>query len=478
MTHEAAGGAGVDDVEVEIARLEGLLESGADISAPDYVSLVRRIGRLEPGRLIALGPRIFPFGLSQALRDGGGDALCEVTLMGAAVLDASGFHDGAIARIEQALTMAAGDEPTIDVLNGDRAFFNAFAGRVADARWQSRQPADHGLGGPRVRLTLAGVRCLLLDFEHLLTQDHGEPSPAGVADAGFLHVQRAAALAALGRVERAALTARTLLEASTDIGHRARQLDAEVALLGLRARTDAADVGDDLLSEAERLMNNHPLWKALLSRLRQQVGRGDRLAYARTVVALRSHHDWMNRGYRNSFPGLAQFSAALLDGEDVALPLPQAPTLLSLPNIPASAEAVAIGGTLSAAADWLAWLDSELPEFVVTSLEWPACRARVEALLLFRVGQREAAVERLGQSIACCEERGDTIEAEIGRAQVAAIVSDQELAEVARARLEAVGIEAALFASAAIRASERAAMAGEEPLTCWRRESSDGSRGG
>ena len=63
------------------------------------------------------------------------------------------------------------------------------------------------------------------------------------------------------------------------------------------------------------------------------------------------------------------------------LALPHAPTLLSVGNILASAEAVAIGGTFTAAADWLAWLDAEFPAHVRSSLEWPSSRARVESLL-------------------------------------------------------------------------------------------------
>ena len=148
----------------------------------------------------------------------------------------------------------------------------------------------------------------------------------------------------------------------------------------------------------------------------------------------------------------------------VELPTPDTPTLLSVDNVLASAEAVAMGGSLSAAADWLVWLEAELPAFVVTSLEWLACRARVEALLLLRVGQPEEALARMRSAVRCCEERGDTIEAEIGCVQLATLTGAITRA-LGVGPLDDAGIDAECFISAAARIAERAELAGVNLLT-------------
>jgi len=458
------------DTPTDLEQLEELLATGIRINASEYVELIRRIGRLDPAWLVELEPRIYSFGLQQAFSDGDEAGIVEVAEAGGQVLDAIGLHGEAIARMNQAMMLVPFDSVSRVRLKSSLLGFEALSGCPDHVRSQLTVDAelDPTSSSAEVATSVALASCLVLgiaDMDPLIEAAARARSLLHDRFASGLTVQLVSALAARGETDESRGAAKDLLSYANGVGHRAREVDAEVALIALQARLRRSEEPQGLGDEAEQLLNNQALWKLLLSLFRQRSLRREEPAAQELHLRLLKHYDWMNPGYRHSFAGLERFSAALLDAKEVVLPVPDASTLLSLPNILASAEAVAMGGTLSAAADWLAWLEEELPDFVVTSLEWPACRARVEALLLLRVGQQAAAVERLGQSIACCEERGDTIEAEIGRSQLAAIVLDEELAEVARERLEAVGIEAALFASAATRASERAAMAGEAALT-------------
>jgi ATP/maltotriose-dependent transcriptional regulator MalT len=105
----------------------------------------------------------------------------------------------------------------------------------------------------------------------------------------------------------------------------------------------------------------------------------------------------------------------------------------------ASAEAVSIAGTQSAAADWLRWSEA-LPEEVATTLEWPVCRRRIEGLLLLRLGREREAVSRLQDAIECCERRSDEVQAAIGRVQLAeAMLRGRTASMIPRARTVAVG---------------------------------------
>jgi DNA-binding NarL/FixJ family response regulator len=312
------------------------------------------------------------------------------------------------------------------------------------------------------------ARCLLLelaDVEALEGPAHAARAEGDDPVASALMVQLVSAFVASGRIAEATDRAADLLAYATEVGHRARQVDAEVALLALRGRRERVDAPEGLAAEAERLMNNHALWKLLVCLYRQHLLRGELGAAEGFHGLLEKHYDWLNPGYRNSFVGLDAYRQALFDERSaIDLSTPGSPTLLSVDNVLASAEAVAIGGSFATAAEWIAWLEVELPPEVVTSLEWPACRARVEGLLLLRVGQRLEAIERLQASIGRCEERGDAIEAEICRAQLAAVTDDREAAAFAAERLNVAGIDASPFAAAARRVAARAAIAGD-PLT-------------
>lgn len=448
----------------DAARLEELVDSDEHVDAREYVALLRRVGRFDPQRVIDLGARTYSFGLKQVFSDADTAGLLEVAFAGSVILDASGRHEQAIARLEQAAALVSFDQAAVGSLAASQVFLQAAAGRVDVALGLDGRLAGVDFETDlHAAADLAGARCIMLDFSKVEeAQALIKSSRSDGLDyvASFLMVQAITSLMALGQSSEAEAAGRDLHAYAAEVGHPARQVDAQAALLMLSLRRTRNSAPDGLLAEAERLKNNHPLWKMLVALYRQAAHRREAAETDFTHGQLTEHYDWLNHGYRNSFEGLAAYRYALSEAADVLLATPGAPTIFSLPNILASAEAVAMGGTLSAAADWLVWLEEELPAEVVTSLEWPACRQRLEALLWLRMGEREDARAGLERSIRVCEERGDTIEAEIGRAQLAALVSDDEQAALAASRLEDVGITSGLFADAALRIDERAKQAG------------------
>ncbi|MBT5774522.1 MAG: response regulator transcription factor [Dehalococcoidia bacterium] len=129
----------------------------------------------------------------------------------------------------------------------------------------------------------------------------------------------------------------------------------------------------------------------------------------------------MHLAFQSASDGFALAVRAMLEPGvtiESAMP-PEQATLLSISGALASAEATAIAGSQSRAADWLTWFDRSLPARVVTSMEWPVCRKRVEGLLLLRLGDSREAVVRLREAVRCCDERGDAVQAGIGRIQLA-----------------------------------------------------------
>ncbi len=453
------------DHELDVGRVMALLESDEHIDAREYVDLIRRVGRVDPQILLNLGAWTYSFGLTQVFREDDPEGLVEVAFVGSTILDASGQHDQAIARIEQAEVLAAGNLVAEITLRSTRTFMYVTSGRVEGALKLLKQLESHDSIATNLHASVevAAARCALLKFsvfDEALYLARAAREQGNDPIASFLMSQTTPPLAAAGRLGDAEALGRELLDYASVTGHRARQIDSQTALCAISARRRWDVSALDLVSEAEELLDNHALWKALLSAHYQQVSRGDGAAASKSLESLVHHHDWLNGAYHNAFAGIDAFGSALLRSAEVALDLPDLPTIFSLPNILASAEAVAMGGTLSAAADWLAWLEDKLPPEVVTSLEWPACRRRIEALLWLRMGDRDEACTGLERSIAVCEERGDSIEAEIGRAQLATLSGDEGQAELAASRLREVGIDSALFADAVLRIVDKAGAAG------------------
>jgi DNA-binding CsgD family transcriptional regulator len=388
--------------------------------------------------------------------------------MGAAEVDSLGEHNGAIARLDQALSLVAGHPHAESMIFGARSVYVCMAMRLDQSRGDieaarrrfDKVPPLEPLIDAKSRILLAEL--VLLDVEaiaasEVVVSEAQENSFDWIASA--LIVQLIAIRTALGHLSPATAWAEGLLSYALALPHAARAVDAEVALNALGARRTAVRAASGLFGEAERTFNVFALWKLLVASLHQQAIRALPEA-SDTREELRALAPRMNAAYRSGCLGLDEYLTVLDDEtREVSLTPPEAPTLVSLPGLFASAEVAAIGGSLSSAADWLVWLEERLPAEVVTSLEWPVCRRRIEGLLLLRLGDVAAGVERLAAGVRCCEERGDVIEAAIGRVQLAAA------AEAAAARLRDEGIDAKRLGDAACRALRRALPSVSRELT-------------
>jgi DNA-binding CsgD family transcriptional regulator len=449
---------------------------------------LREARRTNPDDALALLSLSYQSGLAEAFRRGGPHAIALIATTAASQVDASGDHGGAIARLEQAYAMVADDDDAASLLLSAAAVYEVFAGHVSRSETLVSQavaqlrPA-HPLQTRREVESSVGVAGLVaLDVSSI---EEGARIAIETQRERFdwmataLMVQLVALSCAIGVAVESRKWALRLREYAAEIPHLARVADADVALYALEGRVAFKDAAL-LQQDAEEIRNRHALWKLLVASLHQQAIRALPEA-SDTREELRALAPRMNAAYRSGCHGLDEYLDVLDDEtREVSLTPPEAPTLVSLPGLFASAEVAAIGGSLSSAADWLVWLEERLPAEVVTSLEWPVCRRRIEGLLLLRLGDVAAGVERLAAGVRCCEERGDVIEAAIGRVQLAAAAEDAVLAwreievaalaeaagvEAAAARLRDEGIDAKRLGDAACRALRRALPSVSRELT-------------
>ncbi len=445
--------------EAEVQRLEAMLDSDERITTTEYARLLTLVGRHDPQRLFDFGDRTYRFGLKQAFRDRNEEAFVELARVGAALLDAAGLADQAIGRLNHALTWLGQQNRGYRRLVILRGVYEAMSGDVERGRTSINSVTDLS-AGIRDDADAATGELVTLAFD----RDVGSQASAADAaltdgfdsEAGALRVQLIAAKAALGDVDGARHEANVLHATSSKVGHPARTVDAEVAMLALEARREAVEPRAELAADAERLFNSHAVRKLHVTMLHQQSVRRDTDAATATLAALEQHEALFPRGYLVAASGLASFGRTL-DGQPwLNQPVPAAPSLFSLEGALASGEAVAMGGTLSDAADWLAWFEEDLPEPLETSLYWPSCRRRVTGLLMRRVGRSEEAIEQLSDAVDCCDRRGDRIEAEIGRAQLAVMRGDSPRPGTV------AGVDLQVFGRAAALIAERCEQAGDQ----------------
>ena len=476
------------DRRSSVERLRRVIDGTERLTIEEYVLHLREARRADPDGATALLTLSYQSGLAEAFREGGPQAIALIATSAAAQLDATGDHDGALARVEQAYAMVANDDEAASLLLSASLVYEVFAGNVGEAellaaRSVSRLRRAHPLQTRLEVESRLGVASLVaLDVSSI-----GEGARIAVATErdGFdwmataLMVQLAALSCAMGLIVGSREWGHRLREYAAEIPHLARVADADVVLYALEGRVALQD-GESQRRDAEEIRNLHALWKLLVASLHQQAIRALPEA-SDTREELRALAPRMNAAYRSGCLGLDEYLTVLDDEtREVSLTPPEAPTLVSLPGLFASAEVAAIGGSLSSAADWLVWLEERLPAEVVTSLEWPVCRRRIEGLLLLRLGDVAAGVERLAAGVRCCEERGDVIEAAIGRVQLAAAAEDAVLAwrkievaalaeaagvEAAAARLRDEGIDAKRLGDAACRALRRALPSVSRELT-------------
>lgn len=98
-------------------------------------------------------------------------------------------------------------------------------------------------------------------------------------------------------------------------------------------------------------------------------------------------------------------------------------TLFGVAPVLASAEAVAIGGTQQAAADWVDWFDRAWPVHVLRAPSWPVLAQRVRALLACRAGDVAAGLRWMELAIQVADRIGSPVEAAIARVQYAELLA-------------------------------------------------------
>lgn len=419
----------MNDIEI----LKQALERDEPPAIVQHVQLVRAAMRSDPAAAGRLMQSAYVRGLESAYLTGDGAGLATLARLGAVVLESVGEHAGAIARLDQALTVAVDNSEARARILAARAVYQAQGQQSSDANdslaaavaaMPDRPSAEALLELEMSAVVVALVDLALGDLERVASTIASAQTERLDSIASALMVYLTAALAAAGDSNEARAWADALEGYAGAVQHPARSIDAQVAQVALKARrsldTDRKDI-DDIDDRAQTTFNNGALWRTRVLSIYTALMRGDRLAARASVERLEEHRPLMHPAFQSASEGFALAVLAMLEpgvAVESAVP-PEQATLLSISGAFASAEAIAVAGSRSRAADWLTWFDRSLPDRVVTSLEWPACRKRVEGLLLLRLGDHREAVIRLQAGVRCCDQRGDVVQAGIGRIQLA-----------------------------------------------------------
>ncbi len=457
-----------------LKRLHDVLEADQRVELSEYIDIVRRAIREAPADARELLQVTYERGLQEAYSSPADGALAKVALMGATQLNVVGEHAGAIARLEQALQMATDDPSSRAEILAEKAFYEALSADPSSAA-TTQAEALAAIPDEIDRETSLSVETTAAMVSLLLFEPDATESAAAVTSrtrsnefdwmASALMVYLVSALASSSDASQATAWADALHGYAASLPHEARELDATVAQFALSARRRLVDPPTELREVGVRTLNSIACWRLEILRLYESAIRGDATEALRSADELEELRAELNDGFTILRGGFRAFVEAYFEATpvvDLQLP-PQVPSILMLSGVLASAEAVAIGGSQSAAADWLRWLQNDLSPRVATSLEWPACRLRVEGLLLLRLGREREAVTRMQDSIACCEERGDLVQAAIGQVQLSEALMRgttasmlpathaRSLAQAGSERLRAIGIDPIPFAYAASR---------------------------
>jgi len=457
----------------DLQRLREVHDSDEQMEPVDYANLVRQALRSAPDLAKGLLQETYEKGLQAAYSSRAPGALGKVAQMGAEQLNALGDHAGAIARLDQALQMA-GDDPVSGVRILDtRAVWEVLSDRPEAARETLATAAAALPADPDPETVIGGEANTIKVSLVLFEPGSIEAAAAAISRArsnDFDWVASAtmvflvAALGASPDVNQAIAWADALQGYAAAQRHAARELDATVAQLALRARRELVSLDAELDATGRQTLNLPALWRLQVLRLYIEVTNGHSDAALSAVEDLEASRPEVNLSYTTSSDGFRAFVEVQFGSRAVAdVAPPTRANLLMISGALAAGEAVATGGSQSLAADWLRWFETTLPETVVTSLDWPSCRKRVEGLLLLRLGREREAITRLQDAIRCCEERGDIIQAAIGRVQLSEALlrgstasmlpaaHARSLRETGAEQLRTLGVDPIPFAYAASR---------------------------
>jgi len=416
----------------------------------------------------AVDARAFALDLQQTLRNGGdsdswravvergltgayaaGDivALCDVVQAIVSILDAQGRQREAVFEIAHAIGLANGDPNALCMLHGMRATFLVSSGDVgagleaaatADA-FASRADLPFATAKAHTHSTVA--RWIALDASALDAQGLSVDllSEARAADALFLMSYRIPLLVALGERGLAHPWLRSFRLNATAAGHEYRIADANVYDAAELAVSDpravSLDIGVPQWSWlAKWRLAVLRLWSALL--YRRWADAADSLQ-----MALRVRRRAGNVVLDDvDGPERLLAASAGIGSFDEALRPPPSVHLLNLAATFAAAEAVATAGSQAKA----------LPDAITTSLEWPASRWRLQALLALRSGNEVGAKQGLEHAIDWSQTAGYPIEGALAQIQLAELLRHRyagperrwrELQSASSEALRAIGVD-------------------------------------
>lgn len=436
-------------------RLRQINENNERVDPSAYANLVRQALRSSPLIAREFLQQTYEKGLQEAYATRTPGALGKVALMGAEQLNAVGEQAGAIARLDQAAQMSVDDPISRARILGMRAAWQAFSSDPLGAPSILIQ-AREALPREADTETTVGLENHAAIISLVLFEDDApEKATAAVSVArsnefdwmaSATMVLLIGTLASSPDVNQAIAWADALHGYAASLPHPAREFDATVAQLALRARRRLEAPPAELDEVGRSTFNNTARWRLAVLRLYSEAIRGSQETALAAASALERRQSEINSGYTVASAGFGAFVEAHFgSGAVPSLAVPESASALMVSGALASAEAVAVGGSQSVAADWLRWFETELPAAVVSSLEWPSCRRRVEGLLLLRLGREREAVTRLQDGVRCCEERGDDIQEAIGRVQLSEALlrgSTASMLPAAHARsLREVGVE-------------------------------------
>ena len=367
--------------------------------------------------------------LEEAYRERDIEGLTRVATLGAVALEAAGHLAEAIQQLDYATTVAEGEPTVASRSSSQKAVYLAIQGQVDEAateaasavdlseRTNSDEPRSYALASSAI------VRCVALSNADpaQVVRSMSEIDMKGFEALGTsVKAWFIPLLFARGEREVARPWIDALSAQADAWRNLPRAADAYIFAIGDQFPRGGLKGTSRIPRPA---YNPHARWRARLLLLRAFLYR-DRLDTRATTIAT-SIGDSRSLFGENTVEGNAFCSLIdALRGRDAGdLDPPATVTLVNLPAVLCAMEAVAIGGTQSAAGKWLRWSEQAVPPHVLTSLEWPVLLMRVRGLLQVRAGSLRSAVRSLRDAASWGDKHDYRLESALARSQLAEVLS-------------------------------------------------------
>jgi ATP/maltotriose-dependent transcriptional regulator MalT len=407
-------------------------------------------------------------GLSRAYAAGDIVALCDVVQAIVSLLDAQGRLRDAASEVSHAIALAGRDPNALAMLHSMSATLLAACGELPAAHDAVKKAEDclsaaeipFAVAKCRANCTVARLLALDSDAVDLSGFELGASADARAADALFLMSYLIPYQLATGARADAHPWLRTFRLQASAANHEYRLADVrlfEAAEAAIAAPLEPRDPGE--ISRWHWLGN----WRAGVLHFRQQLLRRNWAEAEMSLQALLRARRRAGQAQLDPIDGFEMLLMALLeraDGGRAGLHPPQSVHLLNLPSTFAAAEAVALDGSQSAAAAWYQWFESRLPAAVLTSMEWPVSRWRLQALLALRAGNERAAKRDLEHAVQWAADAAYPVEFATAQVQLSELLRHRgvgtrrawrELRQGGSDSLRAAGLDATAFAYAVAR---------------------------